>query len=462
VRRFSAQVADQLAALVGNLSIGARWSLLLPARRRLCCGPDQAVLLVLVAGAAAFAYDYLLALPPRSFNQPALNRFAAVVLLSLFTAYLVDRTAQQSGGPLRWFVAGMAILPSLLAVAVSWRLLVRSGLFAGADPVGLESAVIVWCVAVSCRVFSDVLGSAGPRGFLIAAAVLWLHLQVAGALPEEAFWRHVEPYTPPEVNVEATFHAQPALVAQAFAGLAAQRAGVEDLYFVGVAGDAEEEPLLHEVQFVRSLFDRRFDTARRSLALINHPSTVDRVPIADAHNLREVLRRLGQLMNPEEDVLFLFLSTHGMEDQELWIDFYPLWLNNLSAEELKSALDDSGIKWRVIVISSCYSGGFIDVLRDDFSLILTDANAEGLSYFGEPPERLSIFVDSYFRHALHDSFSFLDAYPLAVEQVRRLEQEAGIAEPSKPQISIGSQIGAKLRRLEERLHAPETADLVTN
>ena len=91
--------------------------------------------------------------------------------------------------------------------------LVRSGLVADIDAVGLEGAAIVWCVAVSCRVFSDVLGSARPRGFLIAAAVLWVHLRVAGALPEEAFWRHVEPYTPPEVNVEATFHAQPALVA---------------------------------------------------------------------------------------------------------------------------------------------------------------------------------------------------------------------------------------------------------
>lgn len=120
MRRFSAQVADHLAALVGNLSIGARWSLLLPARRRLSCGPDQGILLVLVAGAAAFAYDYLLVLPPRSFNEPALNRFAAVVLLSLFAAYLVDRTAKRPGSPLSWFVAAMAILPSLLAVLVGW------------------------------------------------------------------------------------------------------------------------------------------------------------------------------------------------------------------------------------------------------------------------------------------------------------------------------------------------------
>ena len=48
------------------------------------------------------------------------------------------------------------------------------------------------------------------------------------------------------------------------------------------------------------------------------------------------------------------------------------------------------------------------------------------------------------------------------EQVRRLEQEAGIAEPSTPQISIGSRIGAKLRRLERRLRATATGGLLTN
>lgn len=273
---------------------------------------------------------------------------------------------------------------------------------------------------------------------------------------------HYEPYTPPAINVEATFHAQPGLVAQALADVEVQRAGIDDLYFVGLAGDAEEEALLHEVQFARSLFDRRFDTAHRSLALINHASTVDRTPIADAHNLRDVLHRIGKLMNPDEDILFLFLSSHGFEDHELWIDFYRLTLNNLTAKDVKSALDDSGIKWRVIVISSCYSGGFIETLRDDFSLILTDANAEGVSYFGERPDQLSIFANSYFNHALSDGLSFLDAYPIAVAEVRRVEQEAGIAELSNPQISIGSQIGAKLERLEQRLQIAQTGGLATN
>ena len=31
-----------------------------------------------------------------------------------------------------------------------------------------------------------------------------------------------------------------------------------------------------------------------------------------------------------------------------------------------SALDESGIRWRVIIISACYAGGFVEPLRDPF------------------------------------------------------------------------------------------------
>jgi hypothetical protein len=98
VRSFLSHAVDQLAAMTGNLLVGARWCLLLPARHPLSSSSDQAILLVLVAGAALFAHDYFFALPPRSFHLPALNRFGAVVLLSLFTAYLIGRRCDPPAG----------------------------------------------------------------------------------------------------------------------------------------------------------------------------------------------------------------------------------------------------------------------------------------------------------------------------------------------------------------------------
>ena len=41
-------------------------------------------------------------------------------------------------------------------------------------------------------------------------------------------------------------------------------------------------------------------------------------------------------------------------------------------------LNDSGVKWKIVVISACFSGGYIEPLKDDHSLIVTAADAHDL------------------------------------------------------------------------------------
>ena len=38
-----------------------------------------------------------------------------------------------------------------------------------------------------------------------------------------------------------------------------------------------------------------------------------------------------------------------------------------------SLLDKAGVKWRVLVVSACHSGSFIDTLKDDHTLITAAA-----------------------------------------------------------------------------------------
>ena len=57
----------------------------------------------------------------------------------------------------------------------------------------------------------------------------------------------------------------------------------------------------------------------------------------------------------------------------LEVSLPPLELAPLTAPALRSLLDDAGIKWRIIVVSACYSGGFVDALQDDNTLIVTAA-----------------------------------------------------------------------------------------
>src|SRR5262245_60852399 len=116
------------------------------------------------------------------------------------------------------------------------------------------------------------------------------------------------------VDPQRTLAQQPVLIEAALNRLSPQRPGVTDLYFVGMAGDGEEGVFRREVESVRKLFDARFGANSRSLALINSPGTVATLPLATPDNLRQVLAHIGQVMNPDEDVLFLFLTSHGGPD----------------------------------------------------------------------------------------------------------------------------------------------------
>lgn len=239
---------------------------------------------------------------------------------------------------------------------------------------------------------------------------------------------------------------QPALLAAALAAVAPGQAGLSELYFIGFAGDAGEDVFLHEAEAARALVDRRFGSAGRSLLLANNPATVDSLPLASIGNLSRALAGVGAKMNRQEDVLFLFLTSHGSEGGWLSTRFDPFRPRAFVARQLDAALDDAGIRWRVIVISACFSGGFIGPLADDNSLIITAAHAERASFGCGHDGPFTYFGDAYFGRALPASRSFIDAFDGARAQVSRWEAAQGFP-PSLPQIHVGGMIAAKLAEI---------------
>src|SRR5919201_1181832 len=119
------------------------------------------------------------------------------------------------------------------------------------------------------------------------------------------------------------------------------------------------------MRFVKRLFDERFGTAGHSIALISSQDALEEFPIATVTSLERALQRVGEAMHGDEDILFLFLSAHGDRIHRLSASQPPLELTPLTPTALARMLQDAGIKWRVVVVSACYSGGFIEPLRDD-------------------------------------------------------------------------------------------------
>jgi peptidase C13-like protein len=243
---------------------------------------------------------------------------------------------------------------------------------------------------------------------------------------------------------------QPQLLYDALTSLEDERPGQIDLYFVGFAPYAGEDVFRKDIEVARDLFDDRFDTDGRSVVLINSPHTMLDTPFATVSNLRATLSEIGDIIDPDQDVVMVYLSSHGTKDHKLSIEFPPLQLDALSPQALKQMLDDSGIKWRIIVVSACYAGGFIEPLKDDRTLIMTASAADRTSFGCGAESEATYFGDALFQHALRFEDSFLKAFEDAKKIIADREKSEK-RQPSNPQIFVGKSMAAKLPKLETEL-----------
>jgi hypothetical protein len=254
------------------------------------------------------------------------------------------------------------------------------------------------------------------------------------------------PDLPPLIDGLGALKRQPRLLEGALAGLKASRAGQPQLFFVSFAGWGPQAVFKREALAVRQLFDARFGTEGRSLVLINHASTLDQVPLASSDNLAKALQHIGGLMRKNDDVLFLFLTSHGRKDVFAVERPGGLPPDDLTPASLKGILDRSGIKNRVIVLSACHSGSFIPALADDSTLVITAAHADRTSFGCEDQREWTYFGDAFFNRALRQERSFERAFNRAKRTIARWEAEQKL-DQSLPQIAGGEAIRARLEAL---------------
>ena len=83
---------------------------------------------------------------------------------------------------------------------------------------------------------------------------------------------------------------------------------------------------------------------------------------ATEENLRATLASLGAAMDPERDILFLILTSHG-DEQGVGIAT-PSEKSFITPIELREMLRESGARLSVVVVSACYSGIFAQALAE--------------------------------------------------------------------------------------------------
>ena len=247
----------------------------------------------------------------------------------------------------------------------------------------------------------------------------------------------------PRVESEEVLAAQPKLLFEALTGLEEREPGTTNLYFVGFAGDASQDVFRNDMEAAQEVVDARLGTEGRSVVLINSPKTVLDAPLATVTNLQASLSTVGRLIDTEEDIAFLYLSSHGSADHRLYVNFPPLILQQLTPIALHRMLQEAGIKWKVVVVSACYSGGYVEPLKDPYTLVITSSRADRTSFGCDNASEFTYFGQAYFQEALKKTTSFVEAFELARAAIAERERAEGLT-PSEPQIYVGDAIRDKL------------------
>jgi len=268
----------------------------------------------------------------------------------------------------------------------------------------------------------------------------------------------------PEIVVEELIYSQSLLLQESLDNLVENNKHKQELYFVGIGGDGGQEVFRRETIFTRNLFTHNFNRPDQSIVLINSRKTYSDYPLATTVSIKKTLEHVAEKMDRDNDILFLYLTSHGSKDHNFYLNQPNIPLSDYSAEELGKLLKSLKIRNKVVVISACYSGGFISKLDDGETVVITAAQKDKTSFGCADRNQFTYFGEAYFKEGLAKGLNFFDAFDNAKQLVSKWEQEGSIT-PSEPQIlkpkEITRRINTWFNNLQQSKSSAQNVVVVT-
>lgn len=230
--------------------------------------------------------------------------------------------------------------------------------------------------------------------------------------------------------LELALLAQGRLLDDALAAVPASTPARE-LYTLTLAGDGRQSVFLREADYVNHLLAERFH-ARGQIVLVNHRDHLADRPMATRESLARAIRVLASRSGPE-DLILLYFTSHGSEDHQLTLAQPRLALESLAAADLAQLLEPLAERNKVVIVSACYSGGFIAPLKDARTLVMTAARADRSSFGCSEESDFTYFGRALFAEALRQTDDLERAFRLTQAKVAEREQ-ADHYQASEPQL----------------------------
>lgn len=240
---------------------------------------------------------------------------------------------------------------------------------------------------------------------------------------------------------------------RALAAIQPQRKGVIDAYVLSVALDSD--PVFgREAREAAKVLARRYGAAGRSITLAGTDGTAPSpLPFGSPANVEAALARIAEVMDPKEDVLILYTTSHGAPFGVVYNDGNEGY-GAISPRRLATLLAAHEIHRRLLIISACYSGVFVPVLSGPQTAIFSAAAGDRSSFGCVADNDWTFFGDALINRSLRKPQSLAEAAKEAIRTIDGWEKQAKL-KPSRPQQSIGAEVAVWLTPLEARM--PHTA-----
>lgn len=448
---------EQFASLQTFIAAIGRLLILRPVERSALTVSDTSIIAVAAFALGSwFVLDWLRAGPDSQFYLYGLVQLGWYASIVMLVAWLWSRLSE----PHVEFRNTLAIAIAFMPVAMLLSVLTVDFIPAPAA-MGVFTLVAIYATFYGHAGLRSLTSRHQPRAvftvLLTLAVVAWFsqtqyvsaqfwypNEEISDELPEEA-----EDYLQQWRQMEGVLFEQSERIDAAVAALDRPDDLPVASFFVGFAGMGEQRVFAGEIALAAKVIADRYDTADRSVRLVNDRRDLNAYPLASTTALRRTLAGVAQHMDLEQDVLFLALSSHGSEDGELSVSNNGIPVSNLSVDALAQALDESGIKWRVVIVSACFAGKFIEPLRDDYTIVITAAAADRSSFGCSDDRDLTYFGEAFYRDTLPTAPDLRTAFERTKAIIARREKEED-KEPSNPQAHFGSALERHLAQLESR------------